>query len=115
MQKMNAMRVLRRLVVAVVGFVVLAVPSVVLADGRVALVLGNSTYAHIGRLPNPDNAARDMSAALRRLGFRGTGADVSLVFHAGHGIEMNGVNYLVTVDARPGARRGRALRDGHGR
>ena len=99
-----------------------AAPAVVLADGRVALVVGNSTYAHIGRLPNPDNDARDMSAALRRLGFevttefdadrveltealraftrRSAGADVSLVFYAGHGIEMDGVNYLVPVDAR---------------
>ena len=79
-------------------------------------------YAHIGRLPNLDNDARDMSAALRRLGFEVTteldadrveltealraftrqsaGADVSLVFYAGHGIEMDGVNYLVPVDAR---------------
>ena len=106
----------------VLAFVVVAVPSVALADGRVALVVGNSTYAHIGRLPNPDNDAADMSAALRRLGFevttefdadrgeltealraftrRSAGADVSLVFYAGHGIEMDGVNYLVPVDAR---------------
>ena len=120
---MNAMQVLRSLVVAAaVAFVVLAIPSVVLADGRVALVVGNSTYAHIGRLPNPDNDARDMSAALRRLGFevttefdvdrveltealraftrRSAGTDISLVFYAGHGIEMDGVNYLVPVDAR---------------
>ena len=116
------MRAVRSLVVAVLAFVVFAAPSVVLADGRVALVVGNSTYAHIGRLPNPDNDARDMSAALRRLGFevttefdadrveltdalrrftrRSAGADVSLVFYAGHGIEMDGVNYLVPVDAR---------------
>ena len=116
------MRVVRPLVVTVLTVVVLAIPSVVLADGRVALVVGNSTYAHIGRLPNPDNDARDMSAALRRLGFEVTteldadrveltealraftrqsaGADVSLVFYAGHGIEMDGVNYLVPVDAR---------------
>ena len=116
------MQALRSLVVAVVAFVVLAVPAVVLADGRVALVVGNSTYSHIGRLPNPDNDARDISAALRRLGFevtiefdadrveltealraftrRSAGADVSLVFYAGHGIEMDGVNYLVPVDAR---------------
>ena len=118
----NAMRAVRSLVVAVLACVVFAAPSVVLADGRVALVVGNSTYAHIGRLPNPDNDARDISAALRRLGFEVTtaldadrveltgalraftrqsaGADVSLVFYAGHGIEMDGVNYLVPVDAR---------------
>ncbi len=115
-------RAVRSLVAAILAVVVLATPTVVLADGRVALVVGNSTYAHIGRLPNPDNDARDMSAALRRLGFEVTteldadrveltealraftrqsaGADVSLVFYAGHGIEMDGVNYLVPVDAR---------------
>ena len=112
------MRAARMLVVAALTVVVLAVPAVVLADGRVALVVGNSSYAHIGRLPNPDNDARDMSAALRRLGFEVTteldadrvklterqftrqsaGADVSLVFYAGHGIEMDGINYLVPVD-----------------
>ena len=116
------MRSVRSLVVAVLSSVVLAVPVVVLADGRVALVVGNGTYTHIGRLPNPDNDARDISAALRRLGFevttefdagrveltealraftrRSAGADVSLIFYAGHGIEMDGVNYLVPVDAR---------------
>ena len=119
---MSTMRSVRPLVVAVLVLVVLVTPTVVLADGRVALVVGNSTYAHIGRLPNPDNDARDMSVALRRLGFEVTtefdadrveltealraftrqsaGADVSLVFYAGHGIEMDGVNYLVPVDAR---------------
>ena len=115
-------KAVRSLVVAILPVVVLATPTVVLADGRVALVVGNSTYAHIGRLPNPNNDARDMSAALRRLGFdvttdldadrveltealraftrQSAGADVSLVFYAGHGIEMDGVNYLVPVDAR---------------
>ena len=119
---MIGMKAVRSLVAAVLALVVLAMPTVVLADGRVALVVGNSTYAHIGRLPNPDNDARDISAALGRLGFevtteldadrveltealraftrRSAGADVSLVFYAGHGIEMDGVNYLVPVDAR---------------
>ena len=40
------------------------------------------------------------------------GADVSLVFYAGHGIEMDGVNYLVPVDARLERDCRRALRDG---
>ena len=101
--------------------VVLPAPAA-FADGRVALVVGNGTYAHIGRLPNPGNDAADMAAALRRLGFEVTtvgdadrvamtealrvftresaGADVALVFYAGHGLEMDGVNYLVPVDAR---------------
>ena len=48
------MRVERRSLVApLLGLVVFASASVVLADGRVALVVGNSTYTHIGRLPKP--------------------------------------------------------------
>ena len=108
--------------VLLLAFVLLASASVALAARRVALVVGNSTYAHIGRLPNPETDAADMASALRRLGFevttefdadrveltaplraftrRSAAADVSLVFYAGHGIEMDGVNYLVPVDAR---------------
>ena len=117
------MRVVKQsIVAATLVLVVFVSASVVLADGRVALVVGNSTYAHIGRLPNPENDAVDLAAALARLGFdvtteldadrvaltealraftrRSAGADVSLVFYAGHGIEMDGVNYVVPVDAR---------------
>ena len=116
------MRTAKHLVVGLLALVLVLSASVALAAGRVALVVGNSTYAHIGRLQNPDNDARDMCAALRRLGFevtteldadrvalsaalraftrRSAGADVSLVFYAGHGIEMDGVNYLLPVDAR---------------
>ena len=111
-----------RLLVVVLGLVLVASASVELAARQVALVVGNSSYAHIGRLPNPENDAVDMAAALRRLGFEVTteldadrveltealraftrqsaGADVSLVFYAGHGLEMDGINYLVPVDAR---------------
>ena len=96
--------------------------SVALAAGRVALVVGNGTYAAIGALPNPGNDAADLAAALGRLGFDVTtvrdadlagmneslrlfarasaGADVAVVFYAGHGLEVDGVNYLVPVDAR---------------
>ena len=64
------MRVVKRSIVAApLALVVFASASVVLADGRVALVVGNSTYDHIGRLPNPENDAVDMAAALQRLGF----------------------------------------------
>ena len=106
----------------VAAFAPPAAPWGATAAGRVALVVGNGTYAHIGRLPNPENDAADMTAALQRLGFEVTtvrdadrtamtealrvftresvGADVSLVFYAGHGLEMDGVNYLVPVDAR---------------
>ena len=119
---MGRTKPVRSLVLATLALAVLATPAVALADGRVALVVGNSTYDHIGRLPNPENDAVDMAAALARLGFevtteldadrvaltealrafarRSAGADVSLVFYAGHGIEMDGTNYVVPVDAR---------------
>ena len=109
-------------IVLLLAAVLVSASSVALATGRVALVVGNSTYAHIGRLPNPANDAADVSAALARLGFevtttldaglselnqalrqftrRSAGADVALVFYAGHGLEMDGVNYVVPVDAR---------------
>ena len=96
-------------------------PAVLLADGWVALMVGNTTYAHIGRLSHLETNAADMSVALRRLGFEVTtqfdvgpveltealrtftwqspSADVSLVLYASHGIKMDGVNYLVPVDA----------------
>ena len=104
------------------ALVLLAAPLPASAAGRVALVVGNSTYEHTVRLQNPANDAADLSAALRRLGFdvtvaqdagrtaltealrvftrRSAGADVALVFYAGHGMEMGGVNYLLPVDAR---------------
>ena len=107
-------------VAAVLTLVVLAVPSVVLADGRVALVIGNGAY-QVGRLSNPVNDAVDISSALGRLGFevttrldagraelnrllrdfarRSAGADAALVFYAGYGQEVDGVNYLLPVDA----------------
>ena len=110
-----------KLCLATLLTVVLASPAA-LAAGRVALVVGNSAYAAIGALPNPGNDATDVAAALGRLGFDVTtvrdadrvgmsealriftresaGADVSLVFYAGHGLEMDGVNYLVPVDAQ---------------
>ena len=87
-----------------------------------ALVIGNSTYGPIGDLENPRNDAVDMGAALGRLGFevttvldvdqvafnqalldftrRSIGADIALVFYAGHGLEVDGVNYMVPVNAR---------------
>ena len=104
----------------VLGQVALSIPA--FATGKVALVIGNSTYGPIGDLANPGNDATDIGAALGRLGFRVTtvfdvdqlafnqalmeftrrsaGADVAIVFYAGHGLEIDGVNYLVPVNAR---------------
>jgi uncharacterized caspase-like protein len=91
------------------------------AAGRVALVIANSAYAHAPRLPNPPNDARAIAAALRGVGFATTekadlskrdleaalkvfaasarGADVAVIYYAGHGMEQAGLNYVVPVDA----------------
>jgi uncharacterized caspase-like protein len=88
---------------------------------RVALVVGNGAYRAVPVLQNPINDADDMSAALRRLGFTVTtltnapydtmrraiidfgrksrASEIAVVFFAGHGMEINGKNYLLPVDA----------------
>jgi tetratricopeptide (TPR) repeat protein len=90
---------------------------------RVALVIGNTDYKHTDPLTNPRNDAVEISAALRRIGFQeviegtdldvGTlagkvrdfsrvlkGADLAFFYYAGHGIQVNGLNYMMPVDAR---------------
>nr|MEC9417184.1 caspase family protein [Pseudomonadota bacterium] len=89
------------------------------AERRVALVIGNSGYANVAELKNPYNDAKGMSDKLTDLGFdvvtgldlslrdmRQTvrefikkldNADLALFFYAGHGIQVNGENYLVPV------------------
>jgi Caspase domain/Putative peptidoglycan binding domain len=91
------------------------------ADRRVAFVVGNGAYKNVAQLPNPPIDAKAMAAALRNVGFEvveGTnltrdkmtekllefgkktqGADVAVFFYAGHGIAVNGTNYLLPVDA----------------
>lgn len=93
-----------------------------LAEKRVALVIGNSAYEHVAALPNPRNDAEQIASMLKSLGFSvhhkqdlgkadmdrtlaaftdaAAGADVAAVFFAGHGLEVNGVNYLIPVDSQ---------------
>src|ERR1700674_2924996 len=92
------------------------------AEKRVALVIGNGAYVHAQRLPNPRNDAEDVAAALRRGGFEtivgtdldkagmddATGrfaraarsADVAVFYYSGHAMQLNGINYLMPVDAK---------------
>jgi hypothetical protein len=96
------------------------------AEKRVALVVGNSAYQNITRLDNPRNDAVLMADTLLGLGFtliggraqldldkaaldtsvqnfgrQVQGADVALFYYAGHGVQVNGSNYLVPVSANP--------------
>ena len=102
-----------------IGIVVNALPAA--AAKRVALVIGNSAYQNAAALPNPVNDGRAVADALRRLDFvvieamdqdKGgmqqqlrqfsaelQDADASLFFYAGHGLQVQGRNYLVPVDA----------------
>ena len=92
-----------------------------LADKRVAFVVGNGAYKNVAPLPNPAVDAKSMAKVLRNVGFdvvegtnltrdkmtekllefgkKAEGADVALFFYAGHGIAVNGTNYLLPVDA----------------
>ena len=90
---------------------------------RVALVIGNSDYQKVGRLPNPARDAIAVATAFRQIGFKevrlvenqtrsellkslrdfrdiADHAEWATIYYAGHGIEINGENYLVPVDAR---------------
>lgn len=91
-------------------------------ERRIALVVGNRAYPQ-GPLITPENDAQDMASALRKLGFQvvlatnldptrfrstirrfedllaaADGRVVALVFYAGHGVQINGKNYLLPTD-----------------
>ena len=105
---------------ALLLLVALAAPAP--AAQRVALVVGNAAYEHTVPLSNPRNDATDVARALRSLDFeviegldldkRGfetklrafaraaRGAEATLFFYAGHGLQVEGRNYLVPTDAK---------------
>ncbi|GAB6051223.1 hypothetical protein JCM17960_00430 [Magnetospira thiophila] len=92
------------------------------AEKRVALVIGNNSYATLPGLHNAVQDAKDVAAKLKGLGFevilktdagrrelgralsafegKLSGGDAGLVFYAGHGIQADGKNYLIPTDAR---------------
>jgi tetratricopeptide (TPR) repeat protein len=107
----------------------ISVPTVLPSDiaakhaRRVALVIGNATYKNVSELANPKKDAEAIASSLRNIGFESVTliddatreklvdslrifaeevdkADWAMVYYAGHGIELNGQNYLIPVDAR---------------
>jgi uncharacterized caspase-like protein len=93
-----------------------------LAEKRIALAIGNSNYQNVGHLANPANDAATMAAtfrkanfdvvtlrndlpasemrrALREFGDKARDSDIAVIYYAGHGIEVDGVNYLIPIDA----------------
>jgi formylglycine-generating enzyme required for sulfatase activity len=114
------MRLASALVVAICSMWLTSQPA--FATKRVALVIGNSAYQNVAQLANPANDAAAMAAMLKGAGFDVVqlqrdlkandmrralrdftddvrDADVAIVYYAGHGIEINGTNYLIPVDA----------------
>ena len=95
-------------------------------ERRVALVIGNAAYQHVDRLANPGNDAKLIADNLRKSGFtlvgggaqqnidkaafdrlvrefgqQIQGAEVALFYYAGHGMQVQGSNWLLPVDANP--------------
>ena len=110
------------LVLAAALWALWALPGAAPAAQRVALVIGNGAYAHVPFLAKPGNDARAVGDAFERLGYAVTrledagydalrrglldftraasASEVAVVFYAGHGMEVDGRNFLVPVDAK---------------
>ena len=105
------------------GFLFCLSTDPALADKRVALVIGMSKYQQVPRLANPARDADVVAALFKQAGFdtvnnqrdldivdlrrvirefseTSRDADIAVVYYAGHGIEVDGTNYLVPADAK---------------
>src|ERR1700742_3569855 len=114
------MRVVAAVVLAICSLWCWTAPA--WAEKRVALVFGNSAYQNAPLLANPTNDSAAMAAMFKGAGFNVVtlkrdlkanemrralrdfsdevrDADVAIVYYAGHGVEIEGVNYLIPVDA----------------
>jgi hypothetical protein len=100
--------------------VLLLTVTAVAQERKVALVIGNSAYTEFLALPNTVNDATAVAESLDRLGFQVfsaydatqadllatvsdfsknlKGADAALLFYAGHGVQVDGENYILPVD-----------------
>jgi len=117
---MCGLRCLNKFFLALAAMMIIgATPS--FADKRVALIIGNGAYKYTPALPNPQNDATDVAEALRAIGFQvtlktnlekrqmdqviaqfardGKTADAALFYYAGHGMQFEGKNFIMPVDA----------------
>ncbi len=122
MHSINADTMRRSVACFIVMLLILLTASVAAAEERrVALMIGMSKYENVPALPNPASDARALGEALAKLNFevvnlfdadkrtlettlrdfgkKAAKADVILVFYAGHGVQVDGQNYMIPVDA----------------
>lgn len=115
--------ILHAVIAVLLVFAMVSVADAKTSPGkRVAMVIGNSGYVHAPKLANPANDATDIAIELKALGFtvvegidltsRGMrdkirefanelrGAEVGMLYYAGHGLQVNGRNYLAPIDAK---------------
>jgi uncharacterized caspase-like protein len=114
---------LRSLVLLLFGFSLFIFADPARAEKRVALVIGISNYQQVPRLANPSRDAEALGTLFKKAGFdivddgrdlgitdlrrvirefaeKSRDADIAVIYYAGHGIEVDGSNYLVPADAR---------------
>jgi uncharacterized caspase-like protein len=111
---------LRTLALAIALSLTLLMADAAHAQKRVALVIGNSAYINAPALPNPVNDAKAIAAKFKDSGyevrsffnvdniafkralreFEVTDADITVVYYAGHAIEISGTNYVIPIDAK---------------
>ena len=115
-----------KIITSIILSVVVSIGMAQNDERRVALIIGNSNYSVMGALKNAENDAVDMASSLHRLGFDvvyGTNLTkkgmsekirqfdgklkagkpentIGLFYYAGHGLEVDGNNFLVPVDAQ---------------
>jgi len=119
----DMIRIRRIVLVGLMVFVGLLPGASAQGPRKVALIIANAAYANASVLENPVHDASIVAEALRRAGFttvtvkpnlgmaetqsvlgdfqqQAEGAAVALIYYAGHGVEVAGVNYLVPVTAK---------------
>jgi len=113
---------MRMLWLVMAALILVAGPTSSAIQRRVALVVGMGQYTSVPNLPNPpkdaqalaeklahlgfevdrhiDSDYRDFAKALREFGIKAQGADVAVIYYAGHGMQVDRQNYLIPIDAR---------------